>query len=287
MVGSRGLGARASNDLARWEADLLDREARLRGQVAEQQTSERRWRALQSELAHAARLSTIGHMASTLAHELNQPLTAASAYAEAAVRALDASGGSKLESARCAAASATEQILRAGQIVRSLRDFVAKGESEHRREDLRAVIEEAAAVALIGVHDALILLRLSLNGRPTPVLINRVQIQQVLVNLVRNAVEAMDGVPRRELELRLRTESPATAVVCVADSGRGLAPAIAAQLFSPYNSDKRDGMGVGLSISRTIVEAHGGRIWAEPGGHGGTVFKFSLPVIDDDPADSA
>ena len=248
--------------------------------VTERQETKERLQELQSELLHVSRLSTMGQMAATLAHELNQPLTATINYLRACQRLLDAPGGPDLERVRQALSLAAEQTLRSGQIIRRLRDFVARGETERRPESAAKLVEEASALALVGVKEHGVRVRLGLAPEAPHVLADRVQVQQVLLNLIRNAIEAMRAAERRELALDVAPAPADEAAVLfsVADTGPGLAPEVAAQLFQPFVTTKAQGLGMGLSICRTIIEAHGGRIWAEPNPGGGTVFRFTLPA---------
>jgi two-component system sensor kinase FixL len=174
---------------------------------------------------------------------------------------------------------ATEQALRAGQIIRRLRDFVSRGETERRVEHLAKLIEEASALALVGAKEHGIRVTFRLDPRADMVLADRVQIQQVLLNLMRNAVDAMVQSARRELTISSRALPDDFVEIAVADTGPGIAPEIAGQLFQPFVTTKAEGMGVGLSISRTIVETHGGRIWAEPNHGEGTIFHFTLRSV--------
>jgi two-component system sensor kinase FixL len=171
---------------------------------------------------------------------------------------------------------AAEQALRAGQIIRRLRDFVARGESERRVESVKKLIEEASALALVGVKDQGIRTRFQFDPKVDLVLADKVQVQQVLLNLMRNAIEAMETSDRRELVVAASPGDDDLITIAVSDTGSGIAPDIMPQLFQPFITTKRHGMGVGLSISRTIVEAHGGQIWAENNPGGGTIFRFTL-----------
>jgi len=175
---------------------------------------------------------------------------------------------------------AAEQALRAGDIIRRLRDFVSHGSTDRRAEPLVKMIEEASALAMVGASEKGVRLRLDLQADLDMVLADRVEIQQVLVNLVRNAIEAMSGAPQRDLLITTRRHGSDMVVVSVADTGSGLSPEVAENLFKPFLTTKTQGMGVGLSISRTIVEAHGGEIWAENGAAGGAVFSFTLPLFE-------
>jgi two-component system sensor kinase FixL len=176
--------------------------------------------------------------------------------------------------------------MRAGQIIRRLRDFVARGESERRVESITKLVEEASALALVGVKDLGIRVQFQFDPEIDLVIADRVQVQQVMLNLIRNAMEAMESSPARDLVITT-VEDTGQARISVADSGSGIAPEIAEQLFQPFVTTKRQGMGVGLSISRTIVEAHSGRIWVEANPAGGTTFHFTLPVVNEEDVDDA
>lgn len=244
--------------------------------LTERQQTQQRLQDLQSELIFMSRFTALGEMASTLAHELNQPLTAATSYLNGARRLLDGGNPSDFATARGAIDSAAEQALRAGQIIKRLREFVARGESDRQPEDLRKLIEEASALALVGVKETGVIVSFDYDMTVGSVMADRIQIQQVILNLMRNALEALQEVDRRELKLSTRHVDPETVEIAVKDTGPGIAPEIAEKLFQPFMTTKAQGMGVGLSISRTIVEAHGGRLWAEPNPEGGTVFYLTL-----------
>lgn len=252
--------------------------------LTEMQRAERRLNDLQTELSHISRVSAMGSLASALAHELNQPLTAIASYAEGA-RALLGEDGTpppdNIAMVREALAETSAQALRAGQIVRRLREFISRGDSEKRVEKLRRLVTEAAALALTGTGTNTLDFEIRLDPTVDLVLCDRIQIQQVLLNLIRNAVEAMQRSARQSLEVRSRPAGNGLVEVIVSDSGPGLAPDVAAVLFQPFNTSKEKGMGLGLSISRTIVEAHGGRIWAEPSEFGGTAFHFTLELAEE------
>lgn len=243
--------------------------------LSEFENTERRLQDLQSELIHTSRLTAMGEMASALAHELNQPLSAIANYMKGAEQLLDATPQDRDKIKRGLRSSA-EQAIRAGDIIRKLRDFVARREVERRVENLPQLLEEACALAMIGAGERGVHLRFKIAKDADLVLADKVQIQQVVLNLVRNAIEAMEGSPRRELVVSAKALPDAMRQVSVADTGSGLAPVLIDQLFKPFQTTKAQGMGVGLSISRTIIEAHGGRIWAEPNPGGGTIFHFTM-----------
>jgi two-component system sensor kinase FixL len=223
-----------------------------------------------------SRLTAMGEMAATLAHELNQPLSAIANYMKGSRRLLESASEENVATVRDAMDKAAAQAMRAGDIIRRLRDFVARGESERVAENARKLIEEASALALVGAKNLGIRTQFQFDPQVDLVLVDKVQIQQVLLNLMRNAIEAMEGRPRRELTIAARATGSDLVTIDVTDTGAGIAPEIANQLFQPFITTKRTGMGVGLSICRTIVEAHGGQIWVEPNPKGGTIFRFTL-----------
>jgi two-component system sensor kinase FixL len=241
--------------------------------------TELRLRDLQSELAHFGRLSEMGTLASSLAHELNQPLTAVANYCETArdLLASDPDPGTMIM-IREAMDDAARQAMRAGLIVRRLRDFINTGETERKTESLPRLLTEANALALIGSREHGIEMQVQLDPRADQVFVDRIQIQQVFVNLIRNAIDAMVDSPVRSLTIRTEPERRGFVCVTIEDSGSGISESVAAQLFQPFVTSKKSGMGIGLSICRTIVEAHGGRIWFEPAPDSGTIFHFTLPA---------
>jgi two-component system sensor kinase FixL len=249
--------------------------------LTERQKTEARLQELQSELVHISRLTAMGEMASTLAHELNQPLSAISNYLKGAQRLLARSSDENSTATRDALDKAADQAMRAGQIIRRLRDFVSRGETERRVESIKKLVEEASALALVGVKDRSIRVQYSFDPSAELVLADRVQIQQVLLNLIRNAVDAMEDSPSRELTVAITPDADDYVRVSVADTGPGISPEVAEQLFRPFVTTKPHGMGIGLSISRTIVESHGGKIWLEPNPSGGTIFHFTLAAVDE------
>ncbi|HEX3365636.1 PAS domain S-box protein [Phenylobacterium sp.] len=246
--------------------------------LTERQEAERRFQDVQSELAHVSRLSAMGEMASALAHELNQPLSATANYIQGSLRLLKDEAVDR-EIVHDALTMAAGQMFRAGDIIRRLRDFVSKGETERQIENLPKLLEEAGALAMVGAKDRGVRLQYEIAPGVELVMVDKVQIQQVVLNLMRNAIEAMAESARRDLTVAARSAPDDMVVVSISDSGTGLSPEVAGQLFQPFVTTKKHGMGVGLSISRTIVEAHGGRIWAEGEPGRGTTFHFSLRAV--------
>jgi len=251
--------------------------------LTERQDTQARMQELQAELMHISRLTALGEMASTLAHELNQPLSAIANYLTGARRLLERPEPNTGRAAE-AMDKAADQALRAGQIIRRLRDFVSRGESDREVASLSKLVEEASALALIGAKQLSVRVSYDFDPAVDVVLADKVQIQQVTLNLIRNAIDAMMTSPRRELRISTGPDEHdgGLAQVSVSDTGPGLSPEIADRLFQPFMTTKSQGMGVGLSISRTIVEAHGGRIWVESNPAGGATFHFTLRRVSGD-----
>jgi two-component system, LuxR family, sensor kinase FixL len=172
---------------------------------------------------------------------------------------------------------AAQQTLRSGEIIRRLRAFVARGEVARKPESVAKLIEEACALALVGAKEHGIKVMISIDRDLPPAIVDRVQIQQVLLNLIRNAMEAMETCAVRELSVSTGIKDAAV-LISVTDTGKGISPEVELRLFQPFVTTKAEGMGIGLSVCRTIVEAHGGRLWAEPNAAGGTIFRFTLPT---------
>ena len=233
---------------------------------------------LQSELTQVARANAVGEMGSALAHELTQPLSAVVGFVEASAALIDRGG--ETTKVREYMDQAVAQSLRAGDVIRLLREFTARGDTERSVKDLNAVVEETCRLATLGTAAEGIELELNLAADLPPVLIDHVQIQQVVLNLVRNSIDALGD-----------SETPAVTVatvpgqeeveVVVSDNGPGLSAEVRERVFEPFVSTKPDGIGIGLSICRTIVEAHGGRIAVDAGTGCGAAFRFTVPVLNE------
>jgi len=279
VAGRRRDGTTFPMELSVGEANLGD-ERVFTGFVrdlTERQDYEKRLHTVQSELAHVSRVTAMGTLATSIAHELNQPLTAIANYVETASEMLAADPSEPtIALIREALEECAKEAVRAGQIVRRLRDYISRGETERQIVSLTRLVSEASALAFVGAGTQSVDLTIRI-GADDRVLVDRVQIQQVLLNLIRNAVEAMHDQPHGRLTISALPRENGFIEVVVSDSGPGLAPEIAANLFAPFHSTKATGMGVGLSISRTIVEAHEGRIWADGSPYGGTSFHFTVP----------
>lgn len=239
--------------------------------------SQNRLQELHAELLHVSRLSAMGQMAAMVAHELNQPLTAISNYMEAVAALLDRGGELPVPRLRNAVGRAGEQAVRAGQIIHQLRGFVSRGDSEKRIEAVMPLVEEAAELALLGMKQKGISIRVEEGLADAIIVVDKIQIQQVLLNLLRNAAEAVADQARRDIALLAEIQGE-TVQISVVDNGPGLPDEVQARLFQPFVSTKKTGMGVGLSICHTIVTAHNGRLWAEPNPAGGTIFRLTLPT---------
>ena len=247
---------------------------------------EERLSELQTELLNVSRQSAMGELSSALAHELNQPLAAIMNYVQASRRMIKKTGGVVSEKAYEMMDKALDQADRAGAIVRGLREIVEKGEAARAASDINKVVEEASALGLIGAARAGIRLDLELGNELPPVNINEIQIQQVVMNLVRNGVEAMAASEKRDLTIKTALDHEDAVEIAISDTGPGLAEEVEERLFQPFVTTKAGGMGIGLSISHSIVEAHGGRLWATPNPDGGTVFHFTLPFAPDGAEDN-
>jgi two-component system sensor kinase FixL len=220
-------------------------------------------------------------LSAALAHELNQPLTAILNYVGILEELALQDNGPNGAMFRDIAGRISEQTARAGEIIRRLRGFVAKREPDRAVQDINGAVQESIALGFVGAADTSVKLRTEFASGLPLVAFDKVQIQQVMINLLRNAVEAMQEGRLRNLTVTTARDNGEFVSVRVADTGPGLAPDVAASLFQPFITTKEHGLGIGLSICRSIVEAHGGRLWMEPNDGGGTVFQFRLPVAEE------
>lgn len=251
--------------------------------ITAQQTTERQLREMQDELLQVSRMSGMGQMASSLAHELNQPLTGASTLLQAARRMLEVGDPAAIGRAREAVEKAAQQLLRAGEIIRRLREFASRGDTEKVEVPVDTMINEAIALARISNKFGSTKVEVNLADTPA-VLADKVQVQQVILNLLRNGLEAMDGVAKPILTVSTRLVNDMVEV-SISDVGPGISPEVKERLFQPFVTTKQHGMGVGLAICRTIIEAHGGRLVADDNPAGGTIFRFTLARAFDEADD--
>jgi two-component system sensor kinase FixL len=271
---SLAVGETRSNDKVYFTGFIRD--------LTDREESAARLDEAQNELARLARLNELGEMASTLAHELNQPLSAIANYVQGCSKLLDKVDDEYAVRMRGALDETAKQALRAGDIIRHLREFVTRGETERRPEDIKKLVEEAGALALVGSRERGVKSVFEFGPESGVVLADRVQVQQVLINLMRNAMEAMRDSERRELVIRTHEVAATTLAVEVADTGPGIPDEIAAQLFQPFVTTKPGGMGIGLSISKRIIESHGGHLTVAKNDEGGATFVFTLPTTAED-----
>ena len=247
--------------------------------ISERKLAQDAGRQQMEKLQLSSKLITIGEMASALAHELNQPLTAIASYNQACVRMLRAGGYDAAELLRYIE-KCGEQAVRAGSIINRMREFVRKREPMRSAHELNAIINDAVQMVGIEAERNGVEFELDLAPALPPVSVDAVMIEQVLLNLLRNAIEAMQQVGRGSRKLTLVSARGANAMLQVSlrDTGPGIPAEVAAHLYTPFFSTKPDGMGIGLNISRSIIEFHGGTLWHEPGADGGCTFHFTLPA---------
>jgi two-component system sensor kinase FixL len=241
---------------------------------------ERQIHQLQTNLLQSSRLTVMSEMASALAHELNQPLSAIMGYVDAAQHVLASGPGKGMTRVQDVLAKAASQARRAGQIVHHLRHFVLTGETEKSEEDLNLVVQDSLAMALTGAGQK-ISMNLQLSGNLPKALIDRVQIQQVIVNLIRNAVDVLADTSGGIISLSTTQRSTDFLELRVGDNGPGIAAEVADRLFHPFVTTKPKGMGIGLSMCKSIIDSHGGKIWVEEGLSGGAAFAFTVPIARD------
>ncbi|MEM6410575.1 MAG: PAS domain S-box protein [Pseudomonadota bacterium] len=254
--------------------------------VTPQQAADHQISQLQAELTNFSRLSTAGTMASAMAHELNQPLTAVANYLEAARDMLESPEPDIVAMVQEALDSAANQCVRAGKIVRKLRDYVSRGEFELTRTNLNELAEQSISLSKIGVKGAVPSVSHKSSLVDHGVWCDGLQIRQVILNLIRNAAEATRSVatPRIEIEIEAVAGSNDFVKLSVADNGTGIDLENGRSPFEPFQSSKTEGMGLGLSICQTIIEAHGGEIWVEDSPFGGAQISFTLQAANSEQA---
>jgi two-component system sensor kinase FixL len=253
--------------------------------LTEKKQTEAELQSLQADLAHASRLSAVGTLASSLAHEINQPLTAIANYLSAARDMMDGDLSENRQFLEEALQESVTESLRAGTIVRRLREFVSRGEINRRILSIAQVVEDATVLGLIGAQEKGVQFSIDIAPDTNHVFVDRVQIQQVMVNLMRNAIEAMADSARKKLHIGVTSIDDHKVEIAVSDSGAGIDAELGDRIFDPFASTKGDGMGLGLSICRTILEAHGGAICAEPNPDGGTIFRITLEKAEQEQDD--
>jgi C4-dicarboxylate-specific signal transduction histidine kinase len=261
--------------------ELKNANEALLQRMDEQRRTEEMLQATQAELARAARITTIGELTASIAHEVNQPLAAVVANADACVAWLSREHPD-LGEARAAAERATQGATRASDVIARIRSLITKTTPEKSPVPINRVIEEISI--LVGAQAARnsVTIELAISPDSPIVLGDSIQLQQVILNLVMNGIDAMTRVTDRPRTLTLRSEvlDSGHIRVVVQDSGIGLTEEVKSRLFEPFFTTRAKGMGMGLSISRSIIEAHGGRLWAESNGSGGATFQFTLPSED-------
>ncbi len=251
----------------------------LKEDITEHKQAEEERHQMHLQLAHVARLSTLGEMAAELAHELNHPLYAILNYAKAVRNVLAEEGPPDLESVREWNEEIADIALSAAAVVKRLRSFARRGESPRTACRIEEVVEEALGLVAVETRRYHVTVETSFSAALPPLRADRVQIQQVFVNLLTNAMEAMQTVPKKQRRIAIRTLPGERSIeVVVSDCGVGLPPGSETKIFEPYVTTKPQGLGMGLSIVRTIVEAHGGRLWAAVNPEGGAAFHFTLPL---------
>ena len=250
--------------------------------ITERKRLEEQTQRLQADLAHALRIATMGEMVAEIAHEINQPLASIANFANGLAARLER-GVEDVETMRVAAAQIAAEAVRAGDVIRRLRDFLRKGKARRERCDVNDLVRDAIRLMEPDLRQHAIHLSADLAAAPLPVVADRVQVAQVVLNLLRNAVEAVAGIDgdRHELCLRTAAGERDTVVVSLCDSGVGLPPAQESRIFDAFFTTKKHGLGLGLSISRSIVEAHGGTLWAQSNPDRGATVAFALPAAPD------
>jgi C4-dicarboxylate-specific signal transduction histidine kinase len=268
---SRRVPLRDENgQVIRWYAAAHD--------IDDQKRAERALQTAQAELAHVTRVTTLGEMSASIAHEINQPLAAIVTNAEAILRLLSRDVPD-LPEAQAGVADVIKDARRAGEVIRRIRDFSKKAQPQMMQLDINEVVEEAAKFIR---HEALqhgVTLQFEFASDLPPVRGDRIQLQQVVVNLAVNGMEAMTSVQDRELIVRTERDQSDRILVAVADAGVGIEPENLDRVFAAFHTTKPGGLGMGLAICRSIIEAHGGRLWVDANVPRGTIFRFTVPAF--------
>jgi C4-dicarboxylate-specific signal transduction histidine kinase len=235
------------------------------------------------ELAHVSRLSTMGEMATEIAHELNQPLTSIATYADACLRLL-ANNGDAVEDVNGALQNIANQAQRGGQIIRGLREFVGKGEGARSTTDINHLIRDVVKLAEVEARWHSVKMSMALAADLSAVMVDKILIEQVLLNLIRNAIEAMENVDMDTRQLNITSSLTPEDKVCIAvqDTGPGLSEEAQKKVFDRFYTTKANGMGIGLAICDSIIQEHGGELWTAPNTPCGTTFFFTLPLMTGD-----
>jgi C4-dicarboxylate-specific signal transduction histidine kinase len=277
---------RARNELEQRVAErtqeLQNANAAILKQVEEQRRTEEALQSSRADLARAARITTIGELTASIAHEVNQPLAAVVANADACVAWLSRDTPD-LEEARAAAARSIEGATRASDVIARIRSLITKSVPQRSLVDIGRIVRETAAVVEAQAKRNGATVELDLASQPLFVLGDSIQLQQVVLNLLVNGIEATNAVTTRSRIVTISADLQTTGQIRVAvlDTGIGLSSEVKSRLFEPFFTTRSKGMGLGLSISRSIIETHGGRLWAESNGTEGSIFQFTLPRGDD------
>jgi C4-dicarboxylate-specific signal transduction histidine kinase len=259
--------------------ELKDTNAALLHQMEEQKRTEEALQVTRNELARVGRITTIGELTASIAHEVNQPLAAVVANADACVAWLSHENPNLAE-ARAAAERATQGATRASEVIVRIRSLINKATPEKTQVQINDVIQQTVALAEGQAQKNNVIIELKLAPDLPVILSDAIQLQQVIVNLIMNGIEAMSAITERPRRMLIGSEvqSGNQLRVSVQDSGGGVSPELMSRLFEPFFTTRSKGIGMGLPISRSIIEAHGGKLWAESSGSTGSTFQFTLPV---------
>jgi C4-dicarboxylate-specific signal transduction histidine kinase len=260
-------------------AELKRANEQLRSEIAEREAAEEGLMRAQTEIARIARITTMGELAASIAHELNQPLGSIVTSGDACLRWLTAKPAN-LDEVRQAVEAIIRDGTRASSVLVRVRGLLRRGERLRERSDINDVISEVIAFSHGELRRNGASLLTEMPGNLPPIVVDRVLLQQVILNLIMNAIDAMRAVsnPTRVLRIRTEEQTSGSIVVLVQDSGVGLDPKHSSRMFEAFYTTKTDGIGMGLTISRSIIEAHGGRLWAVANDGPGSTFCFTLPI---------